>query len=154
MKTHFPNYRQDVTPPRIQPRRGVVLAVVLAGMVLLLLMLGGLARRVMIEHRAIDAQAQSLQADWLLWSAMNRAENRAEYQARNQDSTPPDWNFIPSDPGMGKLVTARVLELAAPADEPQSSRQIELRWTTPSGIIVERSGILEIQANSSKEGSP
>lgn len=128
------------------PRGGVVLAVVLAGMVLLLLMLAALARRVIMEHRAIDSRAQSLQADWLLWSA----KNRAQAQWSNGNRAPSEWNWTPNEPGLGKSVTARVLEQETP---PAANQQIELRWTTDSGVAIERSAQIDPQPKSSNEAS-
>lgn len=125
--------------------RGVVLAVVLAGMVLLLLMLGALARRVIIEHRAIDAQAQSLEADWLLWSA----KHRAKLQLQAGKTEPTEWKLAPRDPALGKQVIAR---LHGNETNPTLS-QLELQWTTPSGIVIERTAPLAIPAKTTKEDS-
>lgn len=121
------------------------MAVVLAGMVLLLLMLGALARRVIIEHRAIDAQAQSLEADWLLWSA----KHRAELQLQAGKTEPTEWKMTPRAPSLGKRVVARLhLHEANP-----SAYHLEVHWTTPSGIVIERTAQLAIPAKTTKEDS-
>lgn len=137
--------RTRSTKPR-PSRRGVVLAVVLAGMVLLLLMLGALARRVIIEHRAIDAQAQSLEADWLLWSAKHRAT--LQLQTGKTEAT--EWKMAPRDPALGKQVVARLLV----DDANPTTSKLELQWTAPSGIVIERTAQIAIPAKTTKENSP
>ncbi len=135
--------------PRRRARRAIVLAVVLAGMVLLLLMLGGMARRVLIEHKAIDARERSLQADWLLWSA----ENRAAATLARDKSAPQDWNLALSASESGKSITARVLETADKSPAGKAQYRIELIWTTPQGVKIERSSLIEHSASPAK-GAP
>jgi hypothetical protein len=130
-------------------RKGIVLAVVLVGMVLLLLMLGGLARRVVLEHRAIDSHFQAMQADWLVWSA----RNRAQIDLTSGNSTVSDWNMTFTEPELGKMVTARVLDAGEKTGDGPPARQIELTWTTASGITIERSEPLDNLQLSAK-GAP
>jgi hypothetical protein len=130
-------------------RRAIVLAVVLAGMVLLLLMLGGMARRVLIEHKAIDACERSLQANWLLWSA----ENRAAATLARHKSVPQDWNLALSDSEPGKSITARVLDTADKSPTGKAQYRIELIWTTPQGVKIERSRLIE-HPESPAKGAP
>jgi hypothetical protein len=135
----FPPHRQW---PRRNPgkRRGIVLAVILAGMGLVLLMLGGLARRAVIEHRAIDSRTQSLQADWLLWSAKQKALAEIEHLS----PLPSDWKSEWKAPGLGKSASARFLRLENAATSKATQVQVEVRWTSDSGATIERSQVFSL----------
>lgn len=137
------------SPRRKKPRRAIVLAVVLAGMVLLLLMLGGMARRSLLEQRVLDRREQSLQADWLLWSAKNRANT-----ILGRDPTvPQDWSLRLNEAETEKSITARVLKADEKSESDSVPYRIELEWMTPSGVKIERVGHITPTASTLK-GTP
>lgn len=117
-------------------RTGITLIVVLAGMALILLMLGALARRVLIEHRALDAQAEAFQADWLAWSAVERTKQLGS----SQIETKLHWLLDET----GNSVSARVHSLAERSPSGAQQWQVELEWVTASGKKIERSQVIQL----------
>jgi hypothetical protein len=140
---------KEVRSLKAKNRHAVVLALVLAGMALLLLLLGALARRVVLEHRSLDARAQSLQADWFFRSA----QNRVQALISEENPIPADWYIAFGSPELGKNLEARLLSPESSTPGAQQRFQLSLRWTTSSGIALERTGMIDLSRSTAK-GAP
>lgn len=120
-------------------RRGVVILLALAVAMFTLLLLGGLARRAVLEQRAIDAQREALQADWLLWSS----ERRVRQAWSSGETHPAEWRMAFDQDALENMVASQVVphESSSNGASPPQWR-LEMRWTTPKGVVLERSRLL------------